>query len=140
MQSARDRKFVKIDRRNCLRRKKRERVNADDDGHIEGLAAALRHLIEHVGVAWQQQGAEPIGTAQLQAVERHILHTSHWIACDTQSCGDISAVVMLIMCRQRQLLAEVDLAMHDLLHRRGLNLHPWQRIKHRVLETRQYFT
>ena len=42
------------------------------------------------------------------------------------------------MCRQRQLFTEIDVAMHDLLHRRRFNLFPRQRVERRVLKARQH--
>ena len=69
MQRACYRQFVKIDGRDRLRGQQRQRVDTDDDGHVERLSAALGHLVEHMGVARQQQRAQPVGPAQLQAVQ-----------------------------------------------------------------------
>ena len=84
VQRAGDRKLVEVDRRDRLRRQQRQRIDADDDGDIERLPAALGHLIEHMRMARQQQRAQPVGAAQLQAVQRHVLHTGRRIARDAQ--------------------------------------------------------
>ena len=118
VQRARDGQLVEIDRRDRLRRQQRERIDADDDRDIERLAGALGRLVEHVGVARQQQRAEPVRPAELQPVDRDVLDAGRGIARDQQAGGDVGAVVVLVVRRQRQLLAEIDLAMHDLLHRR----------------------
>ena len=51
---------------------------------------------------------------------------------------DVGAAVVLVVRRQRQLAAEIDLAMHDLLRRRVRDFLPGQRIERGVLEARQH--
>ena len=114
--------LVAIERRDRLRGEQRQRIDADDDRDVERRAAALRHLEEHVGVARQQQNAEPVRPAQLAAMDRDVLHAGTRIARDQQPGGDVGSAVELVVHRQRQELRKVDLAMHDLLHGRGFHL------------------
>ena len=50
-----------------------------------GSPARSGRLVEHVRVARQQQRAEPVRAAQLQAVDRDVLDAGRRIACDQEA-------------------------------------------------------
>ena len=103
---------------------KRERIDADHDRGVERLTALLGHVEEHVGVARQQQHAEPVRPGELAAVDRDVLLSGLRIAHDHQAGADVRPAVVLVVGRQRQLAHQIDLAMHHLLRRRGRHLLP----------------
>ena len=138
MQRAGERQFVEVDRGDGLRCQQRQRIDTDDDGDVERLAGAFRHVEERISVARQDQRAETVRTAELQAVDRDVLHAGLGVARDQQAGGDVGAVVVFVVHRHRQLLAEIDLAMHDLLHRAALHFLARQRVERRVLIARQH--
>ena len=117
---------------------KRERIDADHDRDIELAARSSAIWIEPQGVARQQQHAEPVGAAQLQAVDETFCTPVFGIARDQQAGRDVGAAVVLVVRRHRQQLRQIDLAMHHLLRRRGRDLAPRQRIERGVLEARQH--
>ncbi len=141
MQRAGDLELIDVDRRDGLRGQQGERVDADDDGGFERLAALLRHLEEHVGMARQQQHAETVRAAQLAAVDRDVLLSRARIAGDHQPGGDIGAAVVLVVDGKRQQAREVHVmigvTMDHLLRRRRRGLPPRDRIERGVLEARQ---
>src|SRR5262249_55487953 len=71
-------------------------------------------------------------------MERNILNVGYWIARNADSRADVRAAVMLVMRRQRQLLAEVNVPIYDRLDRRVRYLLPRQWFERSFLETRQH--
>ncbi len=80
---------------------------------------------------WRGSSSTPSRSrpAHLAAMDRDVLHAGLRIARDHQAGGDVGAAVVLVVGRQRQQRAEIDVAMHDLLHRRRRHLLPRQRIE-----------
>ena len=134
MQRAGDGQLVEVERRDRLRGQQRERIDADDDRDRQIAARLLRHLEEAQRVARQQQDAEPVGAAHLQAMDGDVLHAGLRIARDQQAGRDVGPAVELVVDRDRQQPRQIDLAVHDLLRGRARDLAPGQGIERGVLE------
>ena len=140
LQRARDLQLIAIDRGDGLRGEQGQRIDADDHGGFERLAALFRHLEEHVGMAWQQQHAEPVWPAQLAAVDGDVLLSRMRVAGDHQAGRDVRPAVMLVVGGERKQPREIDLTMDHRLCRRRRNFLPRQRIERRVLIAGKDFT
>ena len=135
VQRARDFQFVVVERGDRLRRQQRQRIDADHDGNVERLVRPASAIWKNMlGMARQQQHAEAIRAAHLATVDRDVLLPGPRIARDQQARGDVRPAVVLVVRRHRQLLEQVDFAMHHLLHGRVADLAPRQRIGRGVLE------
>ena len=111
LQRAGDLQLVEVERRDRLRGEQRQRIDADDDRGVERLAALLGHIEERVGVARQQQHAEPVRPGELAAMDRDVLLSGLRIAHDHQAGADVGPAVVLVVGRQRQLPHQIDVAM-----------------------------
>ena len=139
LQRAGDLEFVMIERHDRLRRQQRQRVDADDDRDVERLPGLLGHLEERVGMTRQNQNAEPIGAGHLAAMDGDVLLAGLRIARDHEARADVGAAIVLVMRRHRQLLEQIDLPVHHLLHRCVADLLPGQRTGRGLLEPGEQF-
>ena len=100
-------------------------------------AGLLGHLEEAQRVARQQQHAEPVRAAELQAVDGDVLRAGLRVARDQQAGRDVGPAVELVVHRDRQQPRQIDLAMHHLLRGRARDLAPGQGIERGLLEGRE---
>ena len=137
MQRAGDRQLVEVERHDRLRGKQRERIDPDHDRDRQILALLLDHAVVGKRVARQQEHAEAVRSAQLQAMDGDVLRSRFRVARDHEPGGDVWAAVELVVGRQRQQPGEIDVAMHHLLRRRARRFAPRQRVEQRMLEMRE---
>ena len=102
-------------------------VHADDHRDRKRLAAGLRRIVEPMQITREHEDAEPIGSAHLQAVDRHVLVAGLRVGRDDEARGDVRAAVVLVVDGNGEIAGEVDLADHFLLHGRPVRFPARQR-------------
>ena len=112
-------------------------MHADHQGDFQRLAGLFRHLEIVLGMARQQQHAKPVGAADLTAMDGNILDAGPRVAGNQKRRGDVRPAVELVVFWYRQVLEKIDVAVDHLVHRRGGDLDPRQRLARRALKTRQ---
>jgi hypothetical protein len=117
-----NRHLVLVQRGDRLRGEQQDRMSADDDRDFQRLPRLFRDAIVGQRVAWKQQDADAVRTANLATVDRDVLDAGLGIAGDQQSGRDIGPAVALIVFWNRKLAEQIDVHMDDVLHRPARHL------------------